>query len=258
MLSKHFPLFFPAVWSWYVPSQVPHRALLCTSVSCSGFFLDWHLSPKCISRREVGKTDWHEGFSAVFLSGYLRAQRGAVSQSPLSAQELTPVEGWTPGHLTAGATRASCPSDCACTDISQNCMPLHMNLLKNLLSIYSPGQFSYRLWPVLLTNFILKVCRLLPITNSQNAAAVGKPHVQGRIVSQRQSPQPIWMNNEMLLLDGSQRNSEQILSHISIKETKLAICNYCHVTSEAEKVIHVCLATSIFCEYKAKNKHSFY
>lgn len=66
------------------------------------------------------------------------------------------------------------------------------------------------------------------------------------------------MNNEMLLLDGSQRNSEQILSHISIKETKLAICNYCHVTSEAEKVIHVCLATSIFCEYKAKNKHSFY
>lgn len=93
----------------------------------------------------MGKTDWHEGFSAVFLSGYLRAQRGAVSQSPLSAQELTPVEGWTPGHLTAGATRASCPSDCACTDISQNCMPLHMNLLKNLLSIYSPGQFSYRL-----------------------------------------------------------------------------------------------------------------
>lgn len=58
-------------------------------------------------------------------------------------------------------------------------MPLGMNLLKTLVSIFSPGQFSYRLSPGFFEALNLKSFpHVLPIMNNKNAAAVGKLHVQ--------------------------------------------------------------------------------
>lgn len=113
VLSRHIMirLLFSSVWSCYVPSQVSPSALLYISVSCPGF-LNHHLAPTYVSGWAVGRADWHGGFSAVFLSGYLRTQRGTISPPPLSVQELTPLEISVPGELMVGAGIVSCPSDC--------------------------------------------------------------------------------------------------------------------------------------------------
>lgn len=63
---------------------------LCSAMSISLLLwlfvlLDWCLLPTCVSGWGVGRAGCHEGFSAVFLSGYLRTQRGLFSLTVLSA-----------------------------------------------------------------------------------------------------------------------------------------------------------------------------